>query len=78
MRPDGDASTVLSMHVPLQEEECIRCGDMHLTDDLGYCGLCHLVTQAELVDGFSELRAYLTRWAEFRDWEAARDATRAG
>jgi hypothetical protein len=51
-------------------EPCVRCQDSPGVDDLGYCGHCHWSVRAEVEEGFYELRTYLRRWAEFRDWEA--------
>jgi ribosomal protein S27AE len=54
-----------------EADACVRCGGMAVTDDVGYCGHCHWAVRAEIVEGLYDLRRYLTRWAEFREWEAA-------
>lgn len=51
-------------------DDCIRCHDAPSVDGRGYCGHCHWAVLAEVEDGMTRLRAYLSRWAAFREWEA--------
>jgi hypothetical protein len=49
---------------------CIRCGEAPPADEEVYCGHCYWKVRAEVQAGLYELRSYLARWQEFRDWEA--------
>ena len=54
------------------EAACIRCSEAPRLDELGYCGLCHWMVEAELNEGFRALADYLRAWALFGDWCAQR------
>lgn len=54
---------------------CIRCEDSPALDELGYCGHCHSVVQAEVEEGVSRLQEYLRKWERFDAW--CRDHPRA-
>jgi hypothetical protein len=54
----------------LERDPCIRCGEAPQVDESEYCGHCYWVVRAEIDEGIRDLRAYLRRWLEFRDWEA--------
>lgn len=56
-------------------DECVRCGDPAVTDDVGYCGFCYWAVRAEVEEGFVALNTYLQRWAEFHAWERSRGAS---
>lgn len=56
--------TVISM------DDCIRCDEAPAVDESGLCGHCFWAVRSEAEEGMFQLRAYLARWLEFRDWEA--------
>ena len=51
---------------------CIRCGELPAVDGRDCCAECHWALVAEIESGFARLRAYLSGWAAFRDWELGR------
>jgi hypothetical protein len=50
------------------ELACIRCDESFAVDELGYCGHCHWVVKAEVVNGLSRFAEYLAKWAQFDEW----------
>jgi hypothetical protein len=51
---------------------CIRCDELPVADGRDCCPECHWALVAEVESGFARLRAYLSGWAAFRDWELGR------
>ena len=63
---DGFWQTVLAYEPPL----CACCEARVAAHQHEYCSRCDWNVQAEVTDGWPELRSYLSNWAAFSDWEA--------
>jgi hypothetical protein len=51
---------------------CVRCQESDALIPGGYCATCLAAVRTEIEFGLIQLKEYLSRWAEFADWCAAR------
>lgn len=51
---------------------CVRCTKSDALPPGGYCHACLTAVRTEVEAGWIQLDEYLSHWAEFADWCAAR------
>lgn len=62
---DGSWQSVLAY----EPRACVSCDKGVAADEHGDCCRCRWKVEAEVADGWPQLRSYLGNWAAFTDWE---------